>query len=146
MTILIISGSSHSLLPIAFFVESHLRLNTELDLLSLFGLHVHSCTEWLRPCNPPPPTRIWLKYEGALGQPRKTTSLCDQLPKMNRLITMCPSNTKPVFVNFLRSPGIDSQPGVPVRQPYLMYRPARQAESVPWNRFLGSLNVYKFGL
>ncbi len=56
---------------------------------------------------------------------------------------------EPVFVNFLKSPGIDSQPVGPVRQPYLTYRPARLhrlAESVPWNRFLGSLIVYKFGL
>ncbi len=55
----------------------------------------------------------------------------------------------PVFVNLLRSPRIDSPPGGPVRQPYLTYRPAwlqRQAESVSWNRFLGSLNVYKYGL
>ncbi len=59
------------------------------------------------------------------------------------------ASTEPVFVNLLRSPGIDSQPGGPVRQPYLTYRPAwlqRQAESVSWNRFLGSLNVYKYGL
>ncbi len=27
----------------------------ELDLLSLFVLHVHSCTHWLRPRNLPPP-------------------------------------------------------------------------------------------
>ncbi len=27
----------------------------ELDLQSLFGLHVHSCTRWLRPHNSPPP-------------------------------------------------------------------------------------------
>jgi hypothetical protein len=34
------------------------------------------------------------------------------------------------------------QPGGPVRQPYLTHRPARLhrlAESIPWNRFLGSL-------
>ncbi len=32
----------------------------ELDLQSLFGLHVHSCTHWLRPRNSPPPSpRIW---------------------------------------------------------------------------------------
>jgi hypothetical protein len=37
---------------------------------------------------------------------------------------------KPVFVNFLRSPGIDSQ----------------HAESIPRNRYLGSINVYKYGL
>jgi hypothetical protein len=30
------------------------RLNTELDLQSLFGLHVHNCTHCLRPRNPPP--------------------------------------------------------------------------------------------
>jgi hypothetical protein len=33
-------------------------------------------------------------------------------------------NIEPVFVNQLRSPGIDSQPGGPIRQPYLSYRPA----------------------
>ncbi len=41
------------------------------------------------------------------------------------------------------------QPGGPVRQPILTYRPARLhrlAEPIPWNRFLGSLNVYKYGL
>jgi hypothetical protein len=34
-------------------------------------------------------------------------------------------NTEPVFVNLIWSPGIDSQPGGPVRQPYFTYRPAR---------------------
>ncbi len=56
---------------------------------------------------------------------------------------------EPEFVNLLRSPGIDSQPGGPMRQPYLTYRPAslhRLAESIPWNPFVGSLNVSKFGL
>ncbi len=54
--------------------------------------------------------------------------------------------TEPVFVILLRSPGIDCHPGGPVPQPYLSYRPARlhrPAESIPRNRFLGSLNVYK---
>jgi hypothetical protein len=49
----------------------------------------------------------------------------------------------------LRGPGIDSQPGGPLQQPYLTYRPAwlhRLAESIPQNRFLDSLNVYKCGL
>jgi hypothetical protein len=31
------------------------RISMELDLRSLFWLHVHSCTLWLRPRNPPPP-------------------------------------------------------------------------------------------
>jgi hypothetical protein len=34
-------------------------------------------------------------------------------------------NTEPVFVNLLRSLGIDSQPGGPVPQPYLSLRPVR---------------------
>jgi hypothetical protein len=37
----------------------------------------------------------------------------------------------PEFVTFQGGPGIDSQPGGPVRQPYLMYRSARQAETTP---------------
>ncbi len=58
-------------------------------------------------------------------------------------------SAEPEWVNLLRSPGIDSQHGGPVRQSYLTYRSARLhrlAESIPWNQFLGSLNVYKFGL
>jgi hypothetical protein len=41
------------------------------------------------------------------------------------------------------------QPGGPVRQPYFSYRPVglhRLAKSIPRNRFLGSINVYKYGL
>ncbi len=54
------------------------------------------------------------------------------------------SSAEPVFVNFLRGPGIDSQSGEPVRQPYLTYLPARLhrlAEFIPWNRFPGFFNV-----
>jgi hypothetical protein len=48
------------------------------------------------------------------------------------------------FVNQLMSPVIDSQPGRPVHQPCLTYGPPGY---IDWrNRFLGSLNVYKFGL
>jgi hypothetical protein len=45
------------------------RLNVELDLQSLFGLHVlvQSCIHWLRPWTPPP--AFGLIYEGAIGQP-----------------------------------------------------------------------------
>ncbi len=59
------------------------------------------------------------------------------------------SSSEPVFLNLLKCPGIDSQPGGSVRQPYLTYRPVRLcslAESIHWNRFLGSLNDYKYGL
>ncbi len=58
-------------------------------------------------------------------------------------------SSEPKFVNLFRCPGIDSQPGGQVRQPYLTYRAARihrLPESIPWNRFLGSLNVCKYGL
>ncbi len=41
----------------------------ELDLQSLFGLHVYSCTHWLRPRNPPPPPPAFgLIYEDAIDQ------------------------------------------------------------------------------
>ncbi len=55
---------------------------------------------------------------------------------------------KPEFVNLLRNPGIDSQPGGAERQTYLTYRHAslhRLADLIPWNRFLGSINVANSG-
>jgi hypothetical protein len=37
----------------------------ELDLQSLFGLHVHSVTHWLRTRTAPaPPPRIWAHLRG----------------------------------------------------------------------------------
>ncbi len=59
---------------------------------------------------------------------------------------------EPVFINLSRRPGIYSQPpdgpgGTTTL--YMSYRPARLhtlAESVARNRFLGSLNVYKYRL
>ncbi len=53
---------------------------------------------------------------------------------------------EPVFVDLLRSPGIDSQIGGPVRLPYFSHWLAGLAKSIPWNRFLGFINVYKYGL
>jgi hypothetical protein len=56
---------------------------------------------------------------------------------------------EPVFVDHLRGPGIESQPGGPVRQPCYSYKPAephRLAESISRNRFLGSIIDYKYGL
>ncbi len=38
------------------------------------------CTHWLRPRNTPPPAS-GLVYEGAIGQPKQTTSLCDPLDR-----------------------------------------------------------------
>ncbi len=42
------------------------QVNMELDLQSLFGHHMSSCTHWLRSCNPPPPPppTIWAHVRG----------------------------------------------------------------------------------
>jgi hypothetical protein len=86
---------------------------------------VFACSVPLSLCRPPRPAKA-------------------QIPLCQRILG---SNPEPVFVNLFSSPGIDSQAGGPVLQPSLTYRPARLhwlAESIPWNRFLGSLNVYNF--
>jgi hypothetical protein len=47
---------------------------------------------------------------------------------------------EPVFVDLLRSPGIDSQPGGPVRQPYLLYRSAKlQASGIDFSESIPGL-------
>ncbi len=57
--------------------------------------------------------------------------------------TFTNSCSEPVFVDHLRSPGIDSHPGGPVRQPYFSYL----VDGFDfWNRFLGSIKYYKYGL
>jgi hypothetical protein len=74
---------------------------------------------------------------------------CSSFPIAGPVILKTGLKAETVFVNLLRSPGINSQPDGPVQQPYLSYRPAmlhRQVESNPRNRFLVSLNVYKYGL
>ncbi len=56
---------------------------------------------------------------------------------------------EPVFVNLLRSPGIDSQPGGHCDNLFVVTASQstyRLTESIPRNRFLGSLSVYKYGL
>jgi hypothetical protein len=66
-----------------------------------------------------------------------------------KTVSEAASDPEPVFLDLLRSPGIDCQPGGPVRQPYLLYRTAKLhglAESISRYRFPGSLNVYKYGL
>ncbi len=58
-----------------------------------------------------------------------------QLMKLVEDGTVVEGVTEPVFVNLLRSPGIDSQSDGPVPQPYLSCPPAKLA-----------LYVYKSGL
>jgi hypothetical protein len=39
-------------------------LNMALDLQGLYGLHVHSCTHWIRPRNSLDTPRIWAHIRG----------------------------------------------------------------------------------
>jgi hypothetical protein len=58
--------------------------------------------------------------------------LATHLPRER--INICNKDLEPVFVNLLRSLGMNSKPGGPVRQPYLSCRTARLhrlAESIP---------------
>jgi hypothetical protein len=68
----------------------------------------------------------------------------------SRRLQICVQKPQPVFVNLLWSQGIDSQPARPCSASlYLSYRPARLHKlvgSIPWNQFLYSLDVYKYGL
>ncbi len=92
-----------------------------------------------------------------LEQTRITGCLSSSHPALCSLLcfsTIFPSDqspnfkaTEPEFVNLLRGSGKDFQPGGPVQQPYLTYRHARLhrlAESIPWKRFLGFFNVFKY--
>ena len=54
-----------SVFQVARLTDSH-RLNMELDLQSLLGLHVHSCAHWLRLRNIPPPLFGLTLYTRAL--------------------------------------------------------------------------------
>ncbi len=55
----------HFIIAIFYFCENlkglNRRLKMELDVKSLFRLHVNSCTHWLRPR---PPPRIWTHIRG----------------------------------------------------------------------------------
>jgi hypothetical protein len=53
--------------------------------------------------------------------------------------------TEPIFLDHLRSPGIDSQPGGPVPQ-HTARQAAQAGGTILRNRFLGFINVYKYGL
>ncbi len=63
------------------------RLNMEVDFQSLFGLHVTWCAHCTAvligwdPATPPPPPALDSYYEGAIGQQRQTTPLCNPLIK-----------------------------------------------------------------
>ncbi len=65
-----------------------------------------------------------------------------KLSIVREAITLKFMSSEPEFLNLLGSPGIDSQPGGRVRQPYLSYRPAKphwMAESIPRNPYSSEL-------
>ncbi len=59
-------------------VHHHHKLNMDLKLQSLCGLHVHCRTHWLRPRTPPP--SIWAHIRGRYWSAKiDDISLCDPL-------------------------------------------------------------------
>ncbi len=70
-------------IPFHFFKGSGYRLNMEVDLQCLFGLHFTWCTQLYllaeTPELPPLPPHLDSYYEGAIGHQRLTTSLCNPL-------------------------------------------------------------------
>ncbi len=91
-------------------------------------------------------------YKIQSPRPKNFSCLCPfkyDLPFSSLHVSLGFAPPEPVFVNLLRCPEINSHHGGPVRQPYLMYRPARlhwMVESIPRNWFLDGINVYKYGL
>jgi hypothetical protein len=80
-------------IPSSRRVPSH-RLNMELDLQSLFGLHVYSCTHWPTPHNPPPP------HPPAFGLIYCTRALLVSQDRRHLFVTPCPQ------LSLLRCPSV----------------------------------------
>jgi hypothetical protein len=92
--------------------------------------------------------KIFLVHPFCCGFVINNQKATKSLPLCHSMVGCFWRHPEPVFVDLLRGPGIDSQHGGPVRQPYLSYQPARPhrlAVSVYRNRFLASKNVYKYG-
>ncbi len=66
---------------------------------------------------------------------RQPQSMYSLVCGRSHLQVECSAEPEPVFVNLLRSTGIDSQLGGPVRKPYLSHLPAKLHRL--WNRILG---------
>jgi|688.fasta_scaffold914836_1 hypothetical protein len=66
-------------------IDSLHRLNMELALQSLFGLHVHSCTHWLRPSTPHPAFGLII-YEGAIGRSAKIDDIFWKPPSFGNFL------------------------------------------------------------
>jgi hypothetical protein len=80
--------------------------------------------------------------------PRNRTSPCKLSSHFPNQISLAICSPRPEFVNVYGAQE-SIQRMIPPAYLGLSYRPARLhrlVESIPWNRFLSSLNVYKFGL
>ena len=95
--------SMHKTIKISpiFLQYSIHRLNMELDLQSFFGLHVHSCTHWLRPRNPPSLPRNWthIRVRGRYWSAKIETSLCDTLVK--GICILAATSWSPLCIHYL---------------------------------------------
>jgi hypothetical protein len=128
----------------------------ELDLQILFGLHVHSCTHWLRTRNPPP--RIWAQIRGrhwsakiddvSFLWPASFPAVFSPISMSNNLLHLYRLNL--AWARICRSFKETRYRFSAWRagtKPYLSYWPAklrRLAKSITRNRFLGYINVYKY--
>ncbi len=81
------------------------RLKMELDLQSLFGLYVYSCTHWLRHSRSPIPPEFGLIYEGAIGQPRQTHLFVTPWTKGSQDAAWMEQNTQRVWMEETKRTG-----------------------------------------
>jgi hypothetical protein len=113
---------------------------------------VHSCTHRLRPCNSPQNFFFRSQVQiGAVNRMKLKSKSWLASVTETKFAGFPPSRRgpEPVFAN----PGIDySKASIPPptcwRIGYRIGPPGNigLAESIPWNRLLGSINVYKYGL
>jgi hypothetical protein len=139
--LLAITSSSSTFLQRKDEYESRLYLNSIYECTNSY-LHVctafHLDTVWRR--RPFEigfekwPTLLffdWISHRSKIKQTMKWIILYFEGLTFNKILML---RNWARICKRLRSPGIDTG------------RLHRLAESIPWNRFLGSLNVYKFGL
>ncbi len=107
---------------------------THIDIVKRTNLKYSS--SWVTQCAVPPAPSTWTGTSSAWNTPATAQHHSTSL-------TLTPVR-RGLCWNFRTVYGARNKVGI-----RLSYRPAtlhRLAESIPWNRFLGSVNVYKFGL
>ncbi len=136
------SSLLHKLLTIYFFILALLCAGPKLQCCAVLGKSCHGA--------------IYL-YSLSAGMFRIGSCIDQQSSRTPHFFDVVGNGStskillsaEPAFADQLRRPGIDFQPGWPVRQPYFSSVRSglhRLAKSIPRNRFTGSINVYKYGL